>query len=100
MIPFTQYLRPNGRQVHNGIERPEEIETLAKEVIAQGGYFEAEVLMTGHVSLTCEHNTFDDGEHKTLAIQVVPNGPEVLEAVDNLVRSAHNKLTTRLGGNT
>jgi hypothetical protein len=86
-IPFTQYLRPDGRTRDEWIDgRPPEIEQLAQQFIAAGGKFEAEVLTTGYVSLTAVFEMNDEMED--IAIRVVPNGPEVLTAVDELVREA------------
>jgi hypothetical protein len=86
VIPFMQYLRPNGRRVPVEIDRPAEIEALAQEFIARGGYFECEELSTGHASLTAGH---PDAEESDIAIEVVRNGPAVPDAVDRLVRTAH-----------
>jgi hypothetical protein len=86
MIPFTQYLRPDGRQIDTEIERPEEIEIQAHALISFGCHFDAEVLRTGEVSLTCERN----GD--VLAIRVCENGPPVLTAVDEVVAEATRLL--------
>lgn len=87
MIPFTQYLRPRGFKRAAEIERSPEIEQLAQEFIARGGYFECEQLTTGHASLTAGHP--DAAKKGDIAIEVVMNGPDVPEAVDRLVRKAH-----------
>lgn len=87
-IPFTQYLRPDGKKQLIFIDRPDEIATVAKHVTDKGFRFEAEVLTTGHVSLT----VFDPEDEVDIAIKVVPNGPEVVEAVDELVRIAASRL--------
>lgn len=86
MVPFTQYHLPDGRKSDTGIDRPADIEALAQSFIDRGGWFEAEVLTTGHVSLTA---CFDmpDGDND-IEIELVPNGPGVPEAVDRLVRRA------------
>lgn len=78
-IPFTQYLLPDGRTRQESIERPVEVETVARSFIAAGGCFEAEMLGDGQVSLTAEL-----GE-TCVAIEIVPNGPEVPNAVDRIV---------------
>jgi hypothetical protein len=78
-IPFTQYMRPNGRQVVVSIDRPAEIAAKAEKIIARGFRFECEHLTTGHASLTIAD---DRGDH---AIEVVANGPEVPLAVDRLI---------------
>lgn len=88
-IPFTQYMRPDGRPVHVTIDMPEEVEAVAQEFINYGGWFECEHLATGHASLTaCWH--MPDGDND-IAIRVVPNGPKVLEAVEDIVRKAMDK---------
>lgn len=89
MIPFTQYLRPAGRTRVVRIDRPAEVEATAHRLIDAGVRFEAEVLTTGEVSLTAEDR---DGEQ--LAIEVVPNGPGVSEAVDRLVAAARDSTGT------
>jgi len=86
-IPFTQYLRPDGRQVPVSIERPADIEKLAYEFIEKGGRFTAEMLITGQVSFAAEYPV--DGESQDIAIEICPNGPEAFDAVDNCVRKAH-----------
>lgn len=94
-IPFTQYLRPDGRRTPVEIDMPPEIETLAEEVIELGGRFECEHLMTGHASLTVAYRL--NGEEQDIAIEVVPNGPEVPDAVGRLVKAAHAKLLSYKG---
>lgn len=59
MIPFTQYMRPNGRKVPCEIERPEEIEKEAHRFIQAGGVFESEVLRTGDFSFTAQYEGQD-----------------------------------------
>jgi len=81
-IPFTQYLLPDGRTAHVEIERSPEVEAQAERFLALGGHFDAEVLRTGEVSFTAEVG--DD----LCAIEVTPNGPAVLAAVDRLVATA------------
>lgn len=81
MIPFTQYLRPDGRRVDIVIERPEPVVRMARILIDHGYAFEAEVLTNGLVSLTMVH---PDEDHD-LAIEVVMNNQSVPEAVDRLI---------------
>ena len=81
-IPFTQYLLPDGRKRYELVDRPQEIEDIANSFIANGGKFECEILTTGHVSFTaCK---FD----RDVEIEICTNGPDVLEAIDRLVRRA------------
>lgn len=79
-IPFTQFLRPDGRQTSLTIERPADVAELAKAIIGRGYRFECEELVTGYVSLTVAD---DKGDHD---IEVVPNGPEVPAAIDRMIR--------------
>lgn len=85
-IPFTQYLRPNGRRAEVSIDRPAEIATLADRIIERGFRFECEHLSTGHASLTIAN---DDDDHD---IEVVTNGPDVPVAVDRMVRRFAAKI--------
>jgi hypothetical protein len=86
-IEFTQYLRPDGRKQQTWAETSTEIALMAQSLKDLGCRFEAEVLTTGHVSLTIERDDAE-GEIESLAIEVVPNGPEVPKAVDRLVETA------------
>jgi len=53
-IPFTQYHLPNGRRTQEEFETDSaSIEYLAHKIIEAGGRFEAEILTTGEVSVTC-----------------------------------------------
>ena len=83
-IPFTQYMLPRGRKRAEEIDRPTDIEALAQRFIASGGWYECEILTTGHVSLTaCQHV---DDEPLDVEIVVCQNGPEIPGAVDRLVK--------------
>jgi hypothetical protein len=84
-IPFTQYLRPDGRRRSVEIDRPAEVEAIAEQFIASGGRFECEVLMTGEISFTAVKEV--DGEEQDVEIVICENGPGVGEKVDELVRS-------------
>jgi hypothetical protein len=85
-IPFTQYLRPNGRAVEVSIDRPEEISSLARRIIESGFQFECEELTTGHASFTIAG---PDGDED---IELVMNGPGVPAAVDELVKRFAAKI--------
>ena len=86
-IVFTQYLLPDGHPDLVWIERPAEIVAKAKAIQDAGYYFECEMLSDYlSVSLTIAN---DDGDH---AIRVVPNGPAVPEAIDEMIESFALKL--------
>lgn len=86
-IPFTQYLRPEGRKREVSIDLSEEAEAKAHAFLERGGWFECEELATGHASLTACFVV--DGEPQDIAIRVVPNGPGVAAAVESLVDEAN-----------
>jgi hypothetical protein len=88
-IPFTQYLRPNGRRRPMTIDRPQPIEDLASAVDIAGGKFTCEELSTGEVSVACEYGDQD------IACEVCPNGPEVEAAVDRMIKTAYKRITGR-----
>lgn len=77
MIPFTQYIRPDGREGSISIERPEAIEMMARTIIEKDGYFEAEVLTTKQISLTAETED-EEGEIKLLAIELCENNSSTI----------------------
>lgn len=79
MIPFTQFLRPDGRQVPVQVHRPADIEAKARAILAAGFVFECEQLITGHVSLTIANSKED------VAIEICHNDRAVLAAVDRLI---------------
>ncbi len=85
-IPFTQYLRPNGRPVPVSIDRPAEVSDLAQRIIDAGYRFEAEELTTGHASFTIAGPEGDED------IELCMNGPKVPEAVDTLVKRFAAKI--------
>lgn len=84
-IEFTQYMRPDGRAVPAMIDRPSEIAEAAQRLKSAGYRLETEVLITGEVSMTVEDA---DEDKPPIAIEVCPNGPEVLGMVDKLILGA------------
>lgn len=85
-IQFTQFMRPNGRQVTVSIDRPSNIGKLAEHIVQRGYGFECEQLSTGEVSLTIVD---EDGDHD---IEVVANGPEVPLAIDRMIERFAKQL--------
>jgi hypothetical protein len=80
-IPFTQYLLPNGRQKQTAVAVAPDVADMARTIIARGLRFECEVLQTGIVSFT-----ITDPEEGDLEIELVSNGPGVVEAIEMMVR--------------
>jgi hypothetical protein len=81
-IPFTQYLLPNGRQRPMTIDMPEDVEKKAHALIERGCHFDIEILRTEEVSMTCECGD------EMLACEICENGPQIKEAVRDLVEDA------------
>ena len=81
-IPFTQYLRPDGRTTKVTIDMPANVEQAAHALIAKGCHFDIEVLTTGLISMTCEKG----GD--CLSIEVCPNDERVIAGVEKIVKSA------------
>ena len=96
-VPFTQFLRPDGRQMRVWIDRSPEIAELARKLTSEGVRLELEELSTGEASLeaVCDD---EEGEVDSLAGEVVPNGEGVGEAVDRLVREAAAEIAARKAG--
>lgn len=78
-IRFTQYMRPDGRPKPIVIERPMPVVQKSERIRDAGLAFEAEVLLSGQVSMTI---TSDEAD---LDCVVCDNGPDVLAAVDSMI---------------
>jgi hypothetical protein len=78
---FTQYLRPDGRQVEAEFKVADDLAEQLALIQSAGANLTAEVLMTGIVSFTISDVDSDDFD-----IELVPNGPEVPLAIDRLIR--------------
>lgn len=88
-IPFTQYLRPDGRQRPVFHQTTLETEAKAKALIGRGAHFDIEELINGTISMTCEIED-EGGETVILAAETCANGPEVVAATIRLVdRASH-----------
>lgn len=80
-IPFTQYLYPHGIKKPVSISVAPAVAEKAHNLIEKGLRFECEILSTGEVSVT-----ITDPEDGDLDIRVIPNGPGVREAIEDMVR--------------
>lgn len=84
-ILFTQYLMPDGRTKKVSFQPDDpEIEVKALQLITEGLHFDIEMLSTGVISMTCE-----DKENEVISIELSGNGPEIINAVTNLVNNAY-----------
>ncbi len=85
MVQFTQYMRPDGHTKPITMDVPPDVADKAERLAEWDVRFSAEMLRTEEVSLTAEDATINE----TLAIEVVPNGPEVIDAVHRLINNAY-----------
>jgi len=85
-IPFTQFLRPDGRRVPVEIDVSDEVESLAEILVKAGCRFEIEELSTGMVNMECML------AECCICGELCPNGPQVPGAVEKLVRTAYRRL--------
>lgn len=83
-ITFTQYIPPNGKQVPTTIERPDDISEMAEALQKKGFQFSIEILSTGMIAMYCGKPNDDDEN-----IRLCNNGPNVPDAVDELVRGSY-----------
>lgn len=90
-VLFTQYLRPHGRPVATWIERPPDVAATAQRVREAGYHFDIEELRDGTVSMTVEADRSGDDD-QPIAIELVPNGPAVVPAVDRLIAAAAERI--------
>ena len=88
MIPFTQFIAPNGRKRKGSFERPEDIEAKAVEIIKEGFVFESEITGGGMVSLTIS----DPKKGEDVAIELCDNGPDVPKALDKMINKFYETL--------
>jgi hypothetical protein len=79
-IPFTQFMRPNGRKelVQFQCDDPSIVDK-AQQILATGLRFECEELISGMCSFTISSAEED------LAYSMVMNGPGVPDAVKKLI---------------
>jgi hypothetical protein len=85
-IPFTQYLRPDGKRTATVIDMPQEIYDLAQQFIAAGGSYTSELLPGNDVSLCAEFDV--EGERRDIVCLVCFNDGSVPDSVDDLVRES------------
>jgi len=89
-IPFTQFLRPDGRRKDTWIDMPVEVELQARRFIEEGGSYTSEILPGNDVSLCAEFTV--DGERQDVVCIIVLNGPDVVAGVTRLVYESYEFL--------
>lgn len=92
-IPFIRHF-PSGRRGAQEIARSPKIETKAAEFIDHAGRFLIEILPDGKVHLMA---IIDLAEGCTkVADEICANGPDLMEAVDRLIETAHPRIPIRI----
>lgn len=91
MIPFIRAF-PSGEKRLQEIERPAEIQALASKFIAYGGRYLVAIHSDEKVELVAALGDAD-GIRK-IAEETTPNGPEMIDAVDRLVKASVEGLDT------
>ena len=79
-VKITQFIPPNGRREERSCEVPDDCAAGYEAIKRHGCRLTEEILMTGHVSQTVEH---EDGD---VLIEITPNGPEVKDALVKMIR--------------
>lgn len=82
LIPFTQYLRPDGRTKEIQFETSKELYDKAQLILAEGFVFECEILQTGHASATITDPELGDYRHA-----LGENAPGFKEKVEQMILS-------------
>ena len=82
-IPFTQYLRPDGRKKAVTIELEVHVEAKANDILAAGYVFEIEQLINGMISATIA----DPIKDRDVAHALSPNGPPVPIRISEMIMS-------------
>jgi len=80
-VYVTQYLLPHGKTRRMVTSVPDDLADTIQIIKDVGAVLEAEILTTGEVSVT-----ITSGEWGDYDIAVVPNGPQVPAAVEQLIR--------------
>jgi hypothetical protein len=92
MVPFTQYLFPNGEQRHLECDfLSPEVEKLAHKFIEKGGKFEMEML-TDYTTVSITAAFIVNNEWQDIACKLSTNGPGIETKTEKLIRSAYKWL--------
>lgn len=88
MIPFTQFMMPDGRRADVTIQRQPEIELMAHRIIAAGYTFEIEML-SDYATVSVE---IINNKERVIGSDICPNGPPVPIMIDRLIQNAFSKI--------
>lgn len=100
IIPATQFMRPDGHEVHGEITiNDDDLYRRAELLLDRGCRFTLEVLTTNQISLAIEgpDPAFDD-EIGDIGIVVFSNAPGAIEAnIEKVIRQAERVLNPLTG---
>lgn len=85
-VGFTCYFPPNGKKRIESLEVSNETKAAYDSVVSAGYHFEAELLTTGEVSLTCGD---DDGDY---VFNIVKAGDSVKQGSIDVITEAYERL--------
>jgi hypothetical protein len=88
-IIFTRFHKPNGRRSKVEIDRPTDIDKMARDLVRYGYDFEIEVLRGDEVHMTVSN---EDGD---MCSRICENGPQVPISVDSMIVEAHLMVLER-----
>jgi hypothetical protein len=90
-VPFTQYVPPDGHTIPCKFEVTKDIHEIAEALMMKGYHFDVEVLSTGLVSLTVEHDSLpDDDVLYCISHEIGRNEKDEMEVlVNTLFRNAY-----------
>lgn len=96
LVPFTQYILPNGRREQMMFETDEAHATKAAIIREHGFEFEIEVLGDGAVSATiADHLNEEDVE-----ICIASNGPPIAREIEKMIDRFHAVMGERQAGDS
>jgi len=86
-ITFIQYFKPDGRTRKIDIDRPLDVDRMARDLVRMGYRFEIEILRTGEVHMSVAMGGDD------FVSRICENGPMVRDNIDSMIREAHMAIT-------
>jgi hypothetical protein len=86
-ITFIQFFRPDGRTRKIDIERPIDVDRMARDLVRMGYRFEIETLRDGNVHMSVSIGGED------IVSRICENGPMVRDNIDSMIRGAHIATT-------
>lgn len=87
-VAVTQYLMPDGRRQETSTKLLERLRPQYEYMLKRGWNFGAEVLTTGHISVTIE----DRKKGEDVEIRVIANGPGVQSAMEEMLEAISRRM--------